>query len=436
MIYPDRNNLRNLLRRLRARRQMLLVLRGVAIILSAGAAILLLTGWVAHRYRHNDSALLSLRLGALITFITTVYLALIRPLWKRIADVRLARLIEERNPSAEDRLVTALECSSEARDPNVSKAILERLEADANQVAGMLSLGNVIRRTRLLLYGGATLASLLILAGVLKWGPREISEGVAQLVMPKTLAAGSANAMSIRVKPGSARVPRSSDQDVLATLVNFDAEIVSIYWRPIGSKDDWQGQAMEPAKAKTDYRHSIFNIQDSIEYFVESNGVRSEAYKLTVVDLPFVKQLDVTLNFPGFSHLPSKTTEDGGDIAAVKGTVAAITAHLSGKVRAARIVLADGKKIEMRAAGQDFVGDLTVAGATSYYIELTSVDGESYRGSNEYDVSVLEDQPPTVSFDRPGRDRKATNLEEVFTQARAEDDYGVVGMDLYFSVDR
>src|SRR5215471_1232011 len=147
MIYPDRNNLRNLLRRLRARRQLLLILRGVAIVLSAGAAVLLLTGWAAHRYRHNDNALLWLRLSALVTFLATVYFALIRPLWKRIADVRLARLIEERNPSAEDRLVTALECSAEARDPNISKAILERLEADANQVAGMLNLGNVIRRS-------------------------------------------------------------------------------------------------------------------------------------------------------------------------------------------------------------------------------------------------------------------------------------------------
>src|SRR5262245_19409634 len=222
MIYPDRNNLSNLLTRLRARRQLLLALRGVAIVLSAGAAILLLTGWTAHRYRHKDTALLFLRLGALVAFLGTVYFALVRPLWKRITDARLARLIEEHHPTAADRLVTAIKCSSE--NPNISKAILRRLEADANQIAGMLHPGNVIRRSRLLIYGGATLASLLILAGVLKWGPREISEGVAQLVMPKTLAA-STNAMSIKVRPGTARVPRSSDQDVLATLVNFDAQI-------------------------------------------------------------------------------------------------------------------------------------------------------------------------------------------------------------------
>src|SRR5204862_8089893 len=106
MIYPDRNNLHNLLSRLRARRRLLLGLRGLAIILSVGAAILLLTGWTAHRYRHNDNAILLLRIGALITFLGTIYLSLVRPLWRRIADARLARLIEEKNPVAEDRLVT------------------------------------------------------------------------------------------------------------------------------------------------------------------------------------------------------------------------------------------------------------------------------------------------------------------------------------------
>jgi hypothetical protein len=304
LIYSDRNNLRDLLQRLRTRRHLLLTLRGVAILLSAGAAILLLTGWAAHRYRYNETALLALRLGALITFLATVYLALVRPLWQRISDVRLARLIEEHTPAAADRLVTAIECSSDTRDPNFSKAILARLDADANQVAGMLNPARVIRQSRLFMYGGATLASLLILAGVLKWGPREISDGVAQLVMPKALAA-STNAMSIKVKPGTARVPKSSDQDVLATLVNFDAQIVSVYWRPVGSKDDWQGQAMEPAKAKqiTAIQFSTFRI-DRVP--VESNGVRWKFSPLTVVDLPYVKQLDVTLNFPASSHLSAR----------------------------------------------------------------------------------------------------------------------------------
>ena len=428
---PETTVLQDLLRRVRTRRQLLLSLRGVAISVGVVAAVLLLTGLVAHRYRYNGSALVVLRIGAVLMCLTTIYFALLRPLLKRISDARLARLIEERSPGTEERLVTAVEYANDNR--RISPAIASRLYQDANSASAMLDAGNVIRRSRLLLYGGAALASLLVFAGVLKWGPREISEGVAQLVTPTTLAA-SKNAFSIKVKPGTARVPKGSDQDIIATLVNFDSQQVTIFARPLGSKDDFQGQTMEPAKAKTDFRFSIFNIQDSMEYFVESNTVRSEVFKLNVVDLPYVKQLDLSLKFPAFTNLPAKAIEDGGDIAALKGTVAAVTAKLSGKVRAARIVFADGKKTEMKQQGADFVGELTVAADTSYYIELVSVDGEAYRGSNEYDVSVLTDQPPVISFDKPGRDKKATNLEEVFTQARAEDDYGVVSMDLHFSV--
>ena len=429
---PEASVLQNVLRQARRRRQLLITLRGVAIVLGVVAAVLLLTGWAAHRFRTNTGALIVLRLGALLTCLATLYFALIHPLLKRITDARLARLIEERSPGTDDRLVAAIEYSSD-KTSKISPAIITRLQTDADSASANVNLKDVIRRSRLLTYACAAIASLLIFAGVLKWGPREISQGVAQLVTPTTFAS-STKAMSIKVKPGTARVPKGSDQDIVATLVNFDSQVVTVYSRPLGSKTDFQGQTMEPAKARTDYRYSIFNIQDSVEYFVESNTIRSEVYKLNVVDLPFVKQLDLSLTFPAFTHLPAKVIEDGGDIAALKGTVATITAHLSGRVRAARIVFPDGKKIEMRAQGSDFAGELAVAADTSYFIELVSADGETYRGSNEYDVTILEDQSPTISFDKPGRDKKATNLEEVFTQARAEDDYGVISMDLHFSV--
>src|SRR5688572_25112765 len=204
---PETNVLKDLLSRARSRRQLLLSLRGVAISLGVVAVVLLLMGWAAHRYRYNGSALIVLRVGALLTCLATIYFALVHPLLKRISDARLARLIEERSPGTEDRLVTAVEYSNEARDGRISPALVNRLYDDANTYSSMVDVGNVVRRSRLMMYGGAALASLLIFAAVLKWGPREISQGVTQLVTPTTLAA-SPNAMSIKVKPGTARVPK------------------------------------------------------------------------------------------------------------------------------------------------------------------------------------------------------------------------------------
>jgi len=49
---------------------------------------------------------------------------------------------------------------------------------------------------------------------VLKFGPKEISLGVAQLVTPTTHAE-STSAMSIKVRPGTARVPIEDAMELL-----------------------------------------------------------------------------------------------------------------------------------------------------------------------------------------------------------------------------
>src|SRR5688572_3878991 len=148
--YTDQSLLRELLRKARTRRQLLLSLRGVAISVGVVAAVLLLTGWAAHRYRYNGSALLVLRIGAVLMVLTTIYFALLRPLLKRISDARLARLIEERSPGTEDRLVTAVEYANDDAS-RISPALVGRLYRDANSVSASVDVRNVIRQSRLLI---------------------------------------------------------------------------------------------------------------------------------------------------------------------------------------------------------------------------------------------------------------------------------------------
>jgi hypothetical protein len=286
----------------RRRRRTLVVLRGVAVCLAVGACVLLVTGWGAYRYRQSEGALLALRVGALVALLAAVYVSLLRPLARRIGDARLARFIEERARGTEERLVTAVEFEEGEEARRVSRALLERLRSDADGAAASVDLDRVFSRRALAAYGAAALASLLLFAGVLQWGPRGVSEGVAQLVAPSGLAAES-NARAIKVKPGTARVPKGSDQEIKAALAGFESEAASLFSRAAGAGDDaWRGQAMEEAKTRGEFQVSLLNMQESAEYFVESDGVRSEVFKLEVVDLPFVKQLDLLLNFPAFSR--------------------------------------------------------------------------------------------------------------------------------------
>ncbi|MFN7928430.1 MAG: DUF4175 family protein [Blastocatellia bacterium] len=438
----ESNHLSSIIHSVRRRRWTVTVLQGVAITIAAAAAFLLALSYTAYRFRYSNGTLISLRIVALLGLGAAIYFFLIRPLRNKVSDAQVAHLIEEKHTGLEDRLTTAVEYENQKQLP-----IIARLWEDANQKAGEVAAHEVVPRKRLLGYGGIVAATVALFIGVVLFGPKQISTGLTHLLKPVTAESLlSANAQRITVKPGTARVPKGSDQQFLATLVNFAPENlgnVTFYYRKAGSDDQWVGQVMEAAKNKNDYQYFIFNIQDTIEYFVESGSVKSDVYKLDVADLPFVKRIDVKLDFPAYTGMPSKMQEDSGDIAALKGTVATIKAVTSAKAKAAFIVLKDGKKIPMTAAEQRlesgevetfFTGSVTVAANTSYHIELTSVDNDVYNGSNEHDITVLEDEPPTVTFEKPGRDIKATSIEEIFTQVKAEDDYGVASLELYYSV--
>ena len=419
----------------RKRRNLLIVLRGLAITIAATAALLVITGLAAYRFRFSAAALASLRIFAVLSVTAAVYFALVRPLRRRASDAQLARLVEENHPGVEDRFVSAIEFSGEETRAAFSPVIIDRLVDDADRHARDVSVDEIVPRKRFWQFGGAAAASLALFIAALIFGPKEITMGIAQIITPQSPVAAS-NALKFEVKPGTARVPKGSDQKIFAKLINFNSEQTTLFTRKAGASDtQWIGQLMEPAKNNNEFQFFIFNIQDDTEYWVESNAVKSEVFKLTVADLPYVKRIDQTQSFPAYTGLAPKTIEDAPNVSVLAGTTVKLVARLTGKAKSARIVLRDGGKIEMEKAGEtDFAASMTVNKDNTYHIEVTSVEGDDYNGSNEYDIALLEDRPPTVSFEKPGRDTRATSVEEVFTQAKAEDDYGVLSLDLYFAV--
>ncbi|MBA2260189.1 MAG: hypothetical protein H0W18_14940, partial [Acidobacteria bacterium] len=69
-----------------------------------------------------------------------------------------------------------------------------------------------------------------------------------------------------------------------------------------------------------------------------------------------------------------------------------------------------------------------------YHLEMNAPTGERVTASPQYTIDVLADQPPTVSIAKPGRDTTASPIEEVFVEARADDDFGVRNLELVYSV--
>src|SRR5262245_31181900 len=133
----------------RKRRNLLIVLRGLAITIVATAVMLVITGLAAYRFRFSAAALVSLRIFAVLSVIAAVYFALVRPLRRRASDAQLARLVEENHPDVKDRFVSAIEFSGEEMRAAFSPVIIDRLVDDANRHARDVSVDEDRKSTRL-----------------------------------------------------------------------------------------------------------------------------------------------------------------------------------------------------------------------------------------------------------------------------------------------
>jgi hypothetical protein len=427
---PQQKNIEALLIAVRSRIKAERALAGAAVTLAVAAGSVILAGLLAHSLGPRPAILMVLRLLPLVLTVGAGWLCFVRPLRRRLSDQTLARLIEERRKLS-DRLVTAVEFENE--NPDASPAIVERLIKDAGQHCSSVDASRVVDIRRSWAYGVVAMLVPIALALLLIGGRSPLSDGLADLFAP-LIHPVSANALFINVLPGSALVPRGSDQKIKALLKGFDAESAQIFIRKKG-ESGWLAYPMEPDKNDGEFRYLFFSIQDSISYYIESASIRSPEFTLDVADLPFVKQLDFVLAFPSYTRLEPKRIENGGDLVALKGTTVTVSATMSGPAKAARIVLNDGTTAEMAPApGGKFEGRFLLKQDGTYHIEVTSPDGQHYNGSSEYDINILEDHPPTVTIEKPGRDVKVTSVQEVFTQVRAEDDYGVSSVELYYSV--
>ena len=70
--------------------------------------------------------------------------------------------------------------------------------------------------------------------------------------------------------------------------------------------------------------------------------MKSPTFTLKVVELPYVKQLDLEYRFPAYTGLAPRVVEDGGDVATLSGTDVRLKIQPTMATRSGRVVMHDG----------------------------------------------------------------------------------------------
>jgi hypothetical protein len=81
----------------------------------------------------------------------------------------------------------------------------------------------------------------------------------------------------------------------------------------------------------------LFDLKQSVTYYVEADGVKSPVFSMKVVELPAVTALEMEYVYPAYTGLAPQKVEVGGDVAAIAGTEVRvkITSSMPTQVRVA-----------------------------------------------------------------------------------------------------
>jgi hypothetical protein len=402
-------------------------LRGAAIFTGTALIVTIVLVMVLNHLAFPDRGLLVARLSIFIALGVAATIGIALPLI-RLTHARAVHTAESATPELEQRLTTFQERENKGSDP-----FLELLAADTLSRLQNSTPAHLVPEMRLFVFSGAGFACLAVLVWLIAAGPGYLGYGSSLLwTGPKKNASPL---YSIAVTPGNVTVRRNSDQLVQARVNGMQPAGAKLYahfqsaagWEPV------QMQAAPQNDGSANYQFVLAGLPENVEYYVSAGPLVSPHYKVHVVDLPQVKEIAVTYNYPKWTGLKPVAEEHTGDLRALEGTDAKIEIQMDRPLKDGQLTLDNGRTIQLAGVGGNkYEASIHMENDGAYHVAGIE-DGQPVRISEDYFIATDKANPPEISIIRPGGDYRASSIEEVTLGAKAADEFGLADVHLHYS---
>ncbi len=347
----------------------------------------------------------------------------------RLTRQRAVQRAEAAHPELNERLTTFEDRAQKGDD-----SFLELLAADTLRHTENAPPATLVPRDRLWALGGAAAACLAVLVGMICAGPGFLGYGASLLWTGAKKNATPYYAIS--VTPGNVTVRRNSDQLVAARITGMQPGKAQIFAR-FQSASVWEPVTMQQVAdtgGGATYEFVLAGLPENVEYYVAAGPLTSPHYKIKVIDLPGIRQIDVTYRYPAWTGMKPVTEEHSGDLRAIEGTDAEIRIQTDRPLKDGQFALDSGQTVKLTSAAANvYTGTIHMEKDGAYHLAASS-DGEAVRLSEDYFIATDKALPPQIAVDRPTGDYRATPIEEVTVGVKASDEFGLKDVHLHYAV--
>ena len=393
---------------------------------------------------------------------------------------RLARMIENRYPDLDARLVTLVDGQG-SQTPSLNgffrRALMDETLLHARRFPWRQAISPSRRRNVLFWHWIAAGCCAVV------WGAPWLGIRFRAIAADGDSSTPSALLIA-RVDPGDVSIERGKHLLVVATFPQPVSTDVLLEWTdagrdiptieaiansaepsPIGHQP-LRRVAMTKSLDDPVFAARIPAVENDLSYRVRFGETQSAAYRATVFDYPELLRSDARLTFPSYTGLPETVVDDTRSITAVEGTRLEWSARLNKPVATVEWVALDEPtrrsssaadalavseqegRVAVANSGDDRIrllvdavdltlwrGGITLSKSRRYRLALVDADGRPNQMTVDFVVNVVPNRTPEIKLLAPARDVQVSPVEELSTIGQLSDDFGILryGIDYQLS---
>jgi hypothetical protein len=413
----------------RQRLKVLIVARAAAVAAAIALVLTLAAVFFGTRRAFDPTFMVSARLVLVLALIAVGAGLIAYPLYL-LKRNRGIREIEQRAPDFDGRLETydGLAHPKNAGQPGTP--FLSLLAEDAMGLARRIPIALKIPPWQISVPSAVAGVAALGLIWFAAFGPDNWRYGVRHLWAGWAVS-DTLPPQRITVAPGDLTLRRGGDLAINASAEGFDPLQMEVYALFEGG-DGWERATMNRDRQSGEFDFTFFALREPLRYYITAAGLRSQEYRVQVVDLPRVTNITLEYEYPDWTRMEPRTVDPGGDIRAVEGTAVRVEVHTDQPLNNPELI-ANNERVSMSADGNVATARLEVSADGEYHI-ATLFNTDLVRVTDDYFITLIADEKPVVRLIRPGRDWRASSIEEVTVNIEATDDFGIERLELRYSV--
>ena len=384
------------------------------------------------------------RLGLLVAggvLVASSAWSLLLPPWRRLRSRTRLALVLDRAGGFHDTLAAADEVLRQperwSADTPVRQALRERLLARSARLLGDLSLPRLLPVARPTLVFVVLATVLLVGWWLTDHSPHLVTEGVERA--GRVWAGTPAPVGGLRLAHGVDHVVAGQSATV-AALDLVAAENEPLICEVRQGTGTWRSLPARRVPVLGDdptlpdpyqrWEAELRDVREDLDYRFRRGGRVSPVGHLAVWRPPLLTELAARVTPPAYTGLPVRHLDRlPAYLEAPQGSRLHLSGRASSRLVAAALV-EDSLTTSLVVAEQDLTGELLLNEPRRFRIHLRDDRGLEGEGDLTHEVTVIPDRSPLVRLQRPDDDGLLPLAAPLRLLASAEDDFGLVTVDL------